>query len=117
MLVTLIPNMTGLIGFIQKLVNRPIYDIHVPLQTDELVEAHRQAGLQVVRCEYFVPLSFTVSNLNGLDPDSIITRIKSQFLYVLSLISRVIWITDEYIVPFSVNRFSGSYVMSVAQKQ
>jgi len=41
---TEIPNMVGFNGLIQKLANRPIFDIHVPLDLDALVKAHELVG-------------------------------------------------------------------------
>jgi len=117
MLITSIPNMTGLIGFIQKLVNRPIYDIHVPLSTDDLEKSHQQANLQVVRCEYLIPVNFMVNNLNGLNLKDFTTRLKALLLRGLSLLSKVIWLVDEHTVRFPLNRLSGSYVICIAQMQ
>lgn len=64
-LITLIPNMVGLPGAIQKHANRSIFDIHVPLSREELEETHRLAGLHVISCDYFLPVSPGVLNVGA----------------------------------------------------
>lgn len=63
-IVTLIPNMRGLPGFLQKTLNRPVFDKHVPLDLKALAEAHRRAGLHECISQYLVPFNFWVVNLN-----------------------------------------------------
>lgn len=53
-MVTTVPNMLGSLGFLQRVFDRDIYDFHVPLSPDTLAAAHRQAGLEVVDCNYFL---------------------------------------------------------------
>lgn len=116
-LVTNIPNMTGLIGLTQRLLNRPIFDIHVPLGTYELANAHAQVDLKDIHCEYLVPLCFGVSNLNGLDPTDMRTRVKDGVLHNLSRLSQVIWWIDDHGMTIPINQLSGSFVLCVARKQ
>jgi SAM-dependent methyltransferase len=37
---TVVPNMHGTVGFLQKLLNRRAFDVHVPLTPEQLVAAH-----------------------------------------------------------------------------
>lgn len=53
---TLIPNMTGLNGFLYKTLNRPLYDTHVPLTLDALRKGHEGAGLEILRTEHVLGL-------------------------------------------------------------
>src|SRR5439155_16374620 len=39
MMLTVIPNFVGLLGTLQRLVNQSVYDIHVPLDKDDLASA------------------------------------------------------------------------------
>ncbi len=49
LLITVIPRLTGIQGFIQeRLVNREIFGKHVPMTMTQLKEAHIRAGLEVV---------------------------------------------------------------------
>jgi SAM-dependent methyltransferase len=59
---TLVPNMRGMVGLFQRLLNRRIYDIHVPLSPAALRAAHERAGLEVRRAGYLLPAHFGVVN-------------------------------------------------------
>jgi SAM-dependent methyltransferase len=68
MILSLIPNMNGIPGFLQRLLDREVYDIHVPLDTPRLAAAHADAGLSVSRCEYLLSANLAVLNHPGLRP-------------------------------------------------
>ena len=46
-LITLIPNMPSLVGKIQKIIDKKVYDVHVPLTKKELSKAHQDALLKL----------------------------------------------------------------------
>ena len=48
----MVPNMTGWLGALQKRLNRPIYELHVPLTPASLAQAHADAGLDVLEACY-----------------------------------------------------------------
>jgi len=50
--ITVVPNIGGMIGAVQKALNRPVYDMHVALTPDTLKDAHLRAGLTPTRSEY-----------------------------------------------------------------
>jgi len=50
--------MVGFNGLIQKLANRPIFDIHVPLDLDALVKAHELVGFEILERGYFLSVHF-----------------------------------------------------------
>lgn len=60
LLITIVPNMTGTLGALQRALNRPVYDIHVPLDADALAAAHARAGLEVLKARYLVPTNYGV---------------------------------------------------------
>ena len=64
-LVTVAPNMTRAVGWLQKLVDREVYDVHVPLDVKRLAEAHAECGLSVVRAEYLGIVNWSVVNFDG----------------------------------------------------
>ncbi len=55
-IVTLIPNMTGLNGFFYKVFNRNVFDTHVPLNLDQLALAHENANLEIYHKSYLLGL-------------------------------------------------------------
>lgn len=111
LVLTVIPNMVGLVGLLQKLADRKVYDIHVPLSRERLSTAHSEAGLSVERCFYFLPANFGVVNLEGWS---------SRFRYriackVRSAASTAVWAVDR-LIPIPSNRITSPYIVAVARK-
>jgi glycosyltransferase involved in cell wall biosynthesis/cyclopropane fatty-acyl-phospholipid synthase-like methyltransferase len=115
LLVTEVPNMTGLIGRLQRFMNRPVFDIHVPLNRPQLCRAHAAAGLEVVSAAYLVPLDFGVVNLEGVPP-GLRYLIKDWSLYLLRLMSGVIWWFDRRLGPVRPGRLTSGFVIVIARK-
>ena len=64
-LLTHLPNLSGLNGMIQKVINRPIFDVHVPLDRNALVRAHPPERFQQVSCHYFLFFNLGVLNFEN----------------------------------------------------
>lgn len=116
-MVTLIPNVNGIPGFIQKRINKPVYDKHVPLSAQQLEAAHRAAGLVVEACDYCVSSNFGVLNLIGLAPEGLSFRAKRKLLDYLCRFSLLGWYVDEHIVPLPATQLFGAYVYCIARKE
>jgi SAM-dependent methyltransferase len=54
LIITIIPNMPGCTGSLQKVFDRKVYDMHVPLDRKILRQSHINAGLDVLFCDYFL---------------------------------------------------------------
>ena len=111
-MVTVIPNMNGLVGRLQKWLGRDVYDVHVPLDAKALRRAHEVAGLDVLRCEYFCFLNFGVLNLS---------QIRQSFLGLwlsraLNAISAATWMLERMGVRLPANRTTSPYVICVSTK-
>jgi SAM-dependent methyltransferase len=85
LMISTCPNMTGVLGFSQKLLNRPVYDGHVPLTTARLRQAHELAGLTVANCTYIGGPDFHMLNLHGTN------AVKDLAHRVLMRLSRIGW--------------------------
>ncbi len=116
LLLTIIPNITGLIGRIQKLINRPIFDIHMPLDKPSLLQAHKISGFEILDCDYFMPFNFGICNLNGISPGSLSWFIKKIILKLLTGCSLILWFIEDKIWRFTPDKFIGSYVNCIARK-
>jgi 2-polyprenyl-3-methyl-5-hydroxy-6-metoxy-1,4-benzoquinol methylase len=111
-MVTVIPNMNGLVGWLQQWLEPEVYNLHVPLDAEALQRAHEFAGLDVVRCEYFCFSNFGVLNLN---------RIRQSFLGLwfsraLNAVSAVTWILERMGVRLPANKVTSPYVICVSTK-
>lgn len=115
LLVTAVPNLAGAVGAVQKHFNRPVYDIHVPLDVAALRRAHEDAGLKVVDARYLVFSNFGVVNLLGLarTPSWMAKRVALALLVRLSMAS---WLVEEHAASLPGNRYTSPYVLCVARK-
>ena len=114
MAVTIIPNFAGWLGSIQRVVNRPVFDIHVPLDPQALAAGH-QPSLDVLSCGYFLTVNWGVINIeNWSQPfHSLGTRLRSWA-------SKGVWILEGHL-PFAPhllkpNRLTSPYINCVARK-
>ena len=115
LMITEIPNMAGINGWLQWAFNRPVYDIHVPLTAPELASHHTAAGLSVVSAEYLVPLDFGVVDIDELPP-GFERRAKDRILYLLRLLGACAWWLDRRIGPMRLGRLTAGFVLVAAQK-
>lgn len=111
-LVTVIPNMNGLVGWLQKALGREVYDIHIPLDAETLRLAHENAGLSVLDCEYFCFSNFGVLNIERLRR-SFFGLLLSRALNAISAIS---WQLERFGLKFPANRFTSPYIVGVSVK-
>jgi 2-polyprenyl-3-methyl-5-hydroxy-6-metoxy-1,4-benzoquinol methylase len=110
-MITSVPNLTGVVGAYQKLLDRDIYSVHVPLGRESLATAHKEAGLEIESCEYFLPICLEVLNAESLPkPLPYWFIIRSH-----GAISRAVWFVDEHLFPIPPSRWTSPYVNCVAR--
>jgi len=108
---TNIPNLTGVLGY-QRLLDRVIYDAHVLLTRESLASAHREAGLEVESCDYFLPICLEVFNVETWP---------KHFLYWFTVrsftaISRAVWFVDDHVVRIRQSRWTSPFINCVGRK-
>lgn len=122
-LLTVVPNLAGSLGLVQKLLHRAVFDIHVPLDLPMLLAAHERAGLQAERGSYFLSTHFGVCNLNGLPENTATWRVKRLTLTLLTRLSMGVWLVEERLGSFAdtpptwVRRMFSPYVYCWAVKK
>jgi 2-polyprenyl-3-methyl-5-hydroxy-6-metoxy-1,4-benzoquinol methylase len=115
-LITFIPNMTGSVGWLTKVFNRPVYDIHFPLTDKQLKNAHENAGLEVSLCRYFLSTNFSVPNVIGLEQSLLSTKIKKYFIFGLGGFSRLVWLLENKTRFLPTTKIFSPYIVCVARK-
>jgi 2-polyprenyl-3-methyl-5-hydroxy-6-metoxy-1,4-benzoquinol methylase len=108
--ITSIPNMVGLVGYIQKIANRGVFDIHVPLDDRALAASH-EPSLQVISCRYFLTVNWKVINIENW---------QSKVFYRLgvrmrSLMNKGFWILEDLVPIIKPNRLTSPYINCVAR--
>jgi SAM-dependent methyltransferase len=114
LLITEIPNLAGVNGWVQRLFNKPVYDIHVPHSRQSLTRHHAAAGLEVVYSRYVVPIDFGVVEIAGA-PQNALLPIKRKMLRGLRLLTAVTWWIDRR-VPLPATRLFGGFSIVAARK-
>lgn len=114
-LITYIPNMTGSIGFFQKIFDYDNYKIHILLNRRDLEVAHQKAGFIVESCNYFLAINWAVINLEKLKKDK-------PFLYkflarIRSWLSKAFWVLEEKAgLHLKPNRLTSPFILCVSKK-
>jgi SAM-dependent methyltransferase len=112
LMITSVPNLTGLVGWIQKRVGRKIYDIHVPLDRDDLSLAHQRAGLNVRACGYFMSANFSVLNFADWPRGLAYTlAVKLE-----SALTMLVWALELRGLKIRPNKLTSPYVVCLATK-
>jgi 2-polyprenyl-3-methyl-5-hydroxy-6-metoxy-1,4-benzoquinol methylase len=111
-----IPNMTGAVGFIEKIINRPVYEIHKILLAEELKLMTAKAGLQIQYCSYFLATNFGVLNLSGLQSGKFIKLVKLLVMKTAVQISKLVWFLEKSTRPFPTSRWLSPYIICLAEK-
>jgi 2-polyprenyl-3-methyl-5-hydroxy-6-metoxy-1,4-benzoquinol methylase len=109
-MLTLIPNMRGLPGFLQRRVDHQTYDRHLPLSATQLANAHHRAGLHVIRSEPVA--SFHGSVVNELNAGPL-----GHLAYrALWKTSRVLWAFEDRAFALPPSRFASPWIVCVAKR-
>lgn len=109
---TTIPNMRGLPGFLQRLFDIKVFNLHVPLACSELLKAHVDCGLEVVASGYILPVHLGVCNL-GRNSAGIGWR-KPLFYTAIAASAALQWVGRAIPVPKS--EALSPYVYVLARK-
>lgn len=111
-LLTVVPNMNGLPGLLQKVTGPEVYDVHVPLTPSQLAHAHDGSGLKVVESGYFLASSWYVVNASRLRGRAA----KASWRYAVALTSRVGWALESSGWAPGPNRWTSPYAYTVARR-
>lgn len=112
LIVTIIPNLTGLIGFLQRFLGRQIYDKHIVLRSDQLRAAHEAAGLTVLDCHYLLSANFAIMNHPAIRPMLLNKAIRGMLIAA----TLAVWLL-EYVVTIPPSRLLSPYVACVASRR
>lgn len=116
LMVTIIPNMVGLIGWLQRKLNPVVYEIHELIDREQLEAVHAECSLVPEKTEYFMSNSFGVLNLQGL-PKGVGQFAKRILVGALSRASLVTWwLEGLFSKQLPVSRMVSPYVNCVARK-
>lgn len=116
-MITIVPNLSGWLGTVQRILNRTVFDIHVAMGLDDLDAAHEKVGLMVRRSEYLCSINFGVINLIGT-ADGMLIRVAKRLIrtVLIGLSALVWWLEDHTVLRPCPNRLTSPYIACVAIK-
>lgn len=112
-IITLIPNLRGIYGLLQRAVNRPVYDMHVPLSRDELVRAHTAAGLSVRWSSYVLGANLCALNIENLRQRPRLYAAGDRWRWRAS---KACWLIESVLPLDITNRWTSPYVVVAADR-
>lgn len=111
-LFTLIPNMSGVVGSLQKYVDREVYDVHVSVSKEKFSAAHTHANLKLQACDYFMFINLSVVNSGKFSTHPL----NKYFRHSLSAISKIFWMFGRLGLKLPSNKFTSPYLLALATK-
>lgn len=115
-LITMVPNMTGLVGWLQKRLDKSVYDLHVPLTAEALVSAHEKAGLEILHCGYFLSSGFGIVNASSSAGSRTSSKLKQRFIKALGRMSVITWLVEDWSQKLPATKLFSPQVYCVARK-
>lgn len=112
-LITVIPNMKGIPGTLQKWGDGEVYTKHLPIDRETLARAHRDAGLEVKFCDYYLACNLGVLNIESWKNRP---SVYSVAVRVRSALSKIVWLAEPHLPMLKPNRWTSPYVICHAVK-
>ena len=112
-MLTIIPNMAGVLGLLTKWMNRSVYDIHVPHDLKSLENGHSEAGLAIVDSGYLC------SNNFGVLSSCVRQRIglKWKIYQLLGRLSKTIWFLEDRLFGLPTSKLFSPYIYVVSERE
>ncbi|WP_049757626.1 SAM-dependent methyltransferase [Magnetococcus marinus] len=112
LLISIIPNMQGLTGLLQKWVNPEIYAVHIPLGVEQVKQAHPPEPWQLLWCDHFMVIHLGVVNF-GAGVLSWPWRLVKRLCQATTVLG---WGVEK-ILPLTSNRWSSPHIIAVARRK
>jgi SAM-dependent methyltransferase len=114
LLFTSTPNMSGLLGIVQKWVDRSVYETHTPLSRADLRDAHRRLPADLICCRNFLSINLSAVNSGRFARN----RFNPALRRLLSGVSKAIWLLENRGVPLArETNFLSPYLLALARKK
>ena len=111
-LFTIIPNMSGLCGYLTKIWAPEIYKIHVPLDLENFKKAHLDAKLEILYADYICSSNFGV--ISSCFPKRNFMSPRYLMYLILVRINVIIWWFERYIFRLPATKIFSPYILVVS---
>lgn len=111
MMLSIIPNMNGIVGMFQKYVDREVFDQHVPLNAAQFAQAHEAAGLDVLATRYIMTF-----NLEAVSSRRVAATSHGHALrHLRGLVNLFFWGLERLFGRSFPNRFTSPLIVCIAR--
>ncbi|MBN8521969.1 MAG: class I SAM-dependent methyltransferase [Alphaproteobacteria bacterium] len=113
LILTSIPNLSGGLGFLQRWLDKEIYDIHIPLDREQITQAHEDARFEILDSRYLMSCNFTLLRAPKWEKSwkgKILARI-------LSAPTKLIWLLESEWRQLPVSQMFSPYILVLARKK
>lgn len=115
-LITTIPNLCGIAGWLQKIMNKPVYDIHKVMTLAEITKAVENAGFKIIKSELVNPISFGVT-LDEINEQKVkFLKIKKMILKIFQVVELLARFLDDRIIKLPKTELFCAGMIVVAKK-
>jgi 2-polyprenyl-3-methyl-5-hydroxy-6-metoxy-1,4-benzoquinol methylase len=111
-MLTIIPNMAGILGLLTRKMNKEVYDIHVPHNLQSLERGHLEAGLQITESGYLCSSNFGVLSSCITKPSGL----KHGFYKQLTRASKLVWLFEDKVFDLPTSRVFSPYLYVISEK-
>jgi len=111
-MLTIIPNMAGILGWLTKKMNKSVYDIHVPHDLGSFKKGHDDAGLRLVDFGYLCSSNFGVLSSCFKNQKSAGYRLYKQ----LTRVSKAVWWFEERSFELPRSGLFSPYIFAVSKR-
>lgn len=111
-MLTIIPNMAGILGFLTEKMNKEVYDIHVPHDLASFEKGHKEAGLNIIESGYLCSNNFGV--LSSCIKKN--TGFMYSFYKQLTRITKLVWLFEDKVFELPISKLFSPYIYAVSEK-
>lgn len=115
LMLTEVPNLSGVTGYFQKKFFKPVYDIHVPMDKKYLDNAITKSGLELLSSEYCHAVNVDVV-LFDTKSRAKFYMLKKIFIRLLRYVTKIIWLVEMMITPLPARKTFSNFIISLARK-
>jgi 2-polyprenyl-3-methyl-5-hydroxy-6-metoxy-1,4-benzoquinol methylase len=112
--ISVIPNLQGISGLLQKSMNKEVFSLHKVLSAEELNRYCFEAELQPILSEHLPFFNPGAANLGFTHPHTMVEFVKVCIRKALTAIAMCIWAAEKVTHPVAGNRFTSSSIVNIS---
>lgn len=116
-MITIVPNLGGLPGFIQQRIDRVTFDKHIVMSPSDFEKSAKDTYLQNINSDYFLTSNFYILNLNSVAKKGFSWLLKKIFLIFLTRCSKIIWYLEKKFKTSIASSLLSPYIISIIRKR